>query len=355
MQKRPTDIEIFQRWLLAESVKPFQSLSGEPDGVYETIWMAWLNSLQPTAPDTVLQSAQYEALSAPRPWHEAQPEDVARFLRIRPGQRAHHQPERTLSEVTRRRYWRVLERVYDFAVLHGWLGTNPVAQLRLAERPKAVEQLGHTLPPALWERLPQHFATSDSLQGARDRAILLLLYELALAPEEVRGLRDEHLLGARQQPLTTTAGVAPLWLQIEGARKAQQRTLSLPAQVGAALVAWRQYRNAHDATLQGWLFHSRKGGPLSIRALFHVASRGIQEAHAALPAGAQQWPLQRVGPQVLRNTAIVTWLQAGMPESEVVRRIGVESSRALGRLQHKLASAPAATGRATPAATPPAP
>ena len=338
MQERPTDLQIFQRWLLAESTKPFQSLSPEPDGVYENIWNAWLHSLQPTAADDAAHLDP--ALPAPRLWHEAQAEDVARFLRIRPGQRAHHQPERTLSEVTRRRYWRVLERVYDFAVLHGWLGTNPVAQLRRAERPKVVEQLGHTLPPALWQRLPQHFATSDSLQGARDRAILLLLYELALAPEEVRGLRDEHLLDAQQQPLAATAGVAPLWLQIEGARKAQQRTLAVPPQVGAALVAWRQYRNAHDATRQGWLFHSRKGGPLSIRALFHVASRVIQEAHAALPSDTQHWPLQRVGPQVLRNTAIVMWLQAGVPESEVVLRLGVDSGRALVRLQHKLGTAP---------------
>ena len=359
MQERPTDIQIFQRWLLAESTKSFQSLSPEPDGVYENIWNAWLHSLQRSPADTSIPVDG--APPASRLWHEAQAEDVASFLRIRPGQRAHHQPERSLSEVTRRRYWRVLERVYDFAVLLGWLGTNPVAQLRLAERPKAVEQLGHTLPPALWQRLPQHFANSDSLQGARDRAILLLLYELALAPEEVRGLRDEHLLDAHQQPLTATAGVAPLWLQIEGARKAQQRTLAVPAQVGAALVAWRQYRNAHDATLQGWLFHSRKGGPLSIRALFHVASRVIQEAYAALPPDTQHWPLQRVGPQVLRNTAIVMWLQSGVPESEVVRRLGVENGRALARLQHKLgttmeASPPTtATQDGSPKATPPAP
>lgn len=356
MQERPTDIEIFQRWLLAESTKPFQSLSPEPDGVYENIWTAWLHSLQPTSSDTTNHSEPEQF--APRLWHEAQAEDVARFLRIRPGQRSHHQPERTLSEVTRRRYWRVLERVYDFAVLQGWLEINPVAQLRWAERPKAVEQLGHTLSLALWQRLPQHFAASDSLQGARDRAILLLLYELALAPVEVRGLRDEHLLDAHQQPQAATAGVAPAWLRIEGARKAQQRTLALPAQVGAALIAWHGYRKAHDATLQGWLFHSRKGGPLSIRALFHVASRVIQEAHAALPSDTQHWPLQRVGPQVLRNTAIVMWLQAGVPESEVVRRLGVENARALVRLQHKLgnavaAPAPAAATKTVRSATKP--
>ena len=134
----------------------------------------------------------------------------------------------------------------------------------------------------------------------------------------------------------------------------------MPAQVGAALVAWHAYRQAHDATLQGWLFHSRKGGPLSIRALFHVASRVIQEAHAALPSDSQHWPLQRVGPQVLRNTAIVMWLQAGVPESEVVRRLGVESGRALLRLQHKLGAMPdvhapsAATKTAQPATKPPA-
>lgn len=362
MPIHPTDLQIFQRWLQAESAKPFQSLSPEPDGVYEHIWRAWVHSLQPSSSVAEMHFlCPDDDLSASHLWHAAQAEDVARFLRIRPGQRAHHQPERTLSEVTRRRYWRVLERVYDFAVLHGWLATNPVSLLRRAERPKAVEQLGHTLPPALWQRLPQHFAASDSLQGARDRAILLLLYELALAPEEVRGLRDEHLLDAQQNPLPSNSGVAPHWLRIEGARRAQQRTLPVPAPVGAALVAWHQYRAAHDAALQGWLFHSRKGGPLSIRALFHVASRVIQEAHAALPLDAQSWPLQRVGPQVLRNTAIVMWLQAGVPESEVVSRLGVEDARALVRLQHKIGTAAAApvpavaTKTARSATKPPAP
>jgi len=353
MESIPNGVQIFQRWLAAESSKPFQSLSPEPQGVYESIWNAWLDCLQPAVPDG---SAHHRALPAPRVWQDAQAEDVARFLRIRAGQRAAHQPDRTLSEVTRRRYWRVLDRVYHFAVQQGWLRNNPVTQLRLAERPRAVDQLGHCLPPALWQRLPQHFPDGDSLQGARDRAILLLLYTLALAPEEVRALQDDCLLDARHCPLPAQSAAVPVFLHIDGARKAQQRILALPAPVGTALVGWRQYRQAHDATLAGWLFHSRKGGPLSIRALFHVVSQVIQQAHAALPASAQQWPLQRVGPQVLRNTAIVTWLQAGVPESEVVRRIGVESSRALGRLQHKLAPAGAApTTSARPPAKPAAP
>ena len=332
----PTDKGLFQRWMAAEGSKPFQALSTEPDSVYENIWNAWLESLQPTiSPGSAL------ALPVRRHWHEAQADDVVAFLRIRPGQRAHHQPERSLSAVTRRRYWRVLDRIYAFAVQQGWLQTSPVAQLHRSERPPAVEQLGHTLPLALWQRLPQHFAQSDSLQGARDRAVLLLLYELALAPEEVRMLRDEHLLDALEQPVAIASAQVPVLLHIDGVRKAQKRTLALPIPVGAALRAWWDHRQAFNADLGGWLFHSRKGGPLTIRALFHVASRVIHEAYAALPSDAQQWPLQRVGPQVLRNTAIVVWLQSGVPESEVVRRLGVENARALTRLQHKLPAHPA--------------
>lgn len=338
----PSGPLLFQLWLAEESSKPFQSLSPEPQGVYEDIWNAWLKCLSPAGPDdgdgVGCSTVHNHDLPAPRQWHEAQGEDIARFLRMRAGQRAGHQPDRTLSEVTRRRYWRVLDRVYTFAVQQGWLRTNPVMQLRLAERPRAVDQLGHCLPPALWTRLPAHFPSADGLQGARDRAILLLLYELALAPEEVRTLQDDSLLDAQGQPIGVQCAAAPVLLQIDGARRAQQRQLALTPSLGQALVQWRQYRQAHDATLSGHLFHSRKGGPLSIRALFHVASKVIHEAHAALPDNVQKWPLQRVGPQVMRNTAIVTWLRAGLSEVEVIRRIGVEDHRALGHLQHQLTS-----------------
>ena len=210
-------------------------------------------------------------------------------------------------------------------------------QLHWTERPRAVDQLGHCLSPVLWARLPAHFPPADGLQGARDRAILLLLYELALAPEEVRTLQDDSLLNAKGEPIDAASASVPVQLQIDGARKAQHRKLNLPASVGTALAQWQQYRRAHDPALSGHLFHSRKGGPLSIRALFHVASKVIHEAHAAQPATAQTYPLQRVGPQVMRNTAVVTWLRAGMSEAEVVRRIGVDGVRALDHLRHQVA------------------
>lgn len=330
---RPSGAEVFQQWLTVESGKAFNALNSEPQGVYEMIWHAWLDSMQPCIASDCLP---LPAATKGRLWNEARAEDVVQFLRIRPGQRAHHQPERQLSEVTRRRYWRVLDRVYAYAVQQGWLHSSPVANLPRAERPRAAEQLGHCLSPALWAHLPAHFSENDCLQGARDRAILFLLYDLALAPEEVRTLTDDCLLDDLRRPLSPTSEAAPAVLHIDGVRKAQQRTLPVTPRLGAALAAWLQYRRAHDPDLTGWLFHSRKGGPLSIRALFHVASKVIHEAHAALPRNAQHWPLHRVGPQVLRNTAVVTWLRSGMAETEVIRRIGVENTQALGHLRHQI-------------------
>ena len=74
---------------------------------------------------------------------------------------------------------------------------------------------------------------------------------------------------------------------------------------------------------------------LSIRALFHTASKVIQQAHASLPNAAEDFPLHRVGPQVIRNTAIVAWLRAGMNETELTRFIGVDGPRALLHLRYQ--------------------
>ena len=129
-------------------------------------------------------------------------------------------------------------------------------------------------------------------------------------------------------------------MHIDGARAAQQRTLDLSETVVKALQDWKGFsagQRGPEAVQPGaTVFYSREGQPLSVRVLFHVASQLIQRAHAAQPASAQKAPLHRVGPQVLRNTAIVQWLRAGRAETEVVQWIGVDSARALRHLQHYL-------------------
>ena len=273
------------------------------------------------------------------------------FLRIREGQRAHHHPERQISPVTRRRYWRLLERIYDHALEHGWVQANPATGLEPMERPPSEDGKGHCLPPLLWKALPRQFPQADGYQNARDRAIVLLLYEMALAPEEVRALLWKDLRssesvvwnGNTQEPDDQEQGAAsntPRYLHIDGGRAAQQRLLEISPNVAKALRDWRGFSRAQrgSSVVDGEhvVFYSRRGGPLSIRMLFHVASQIIQRAHEAQPEDGQKFPLQRVGPQVLRNTAIVQWLRAGVPELEVIARIGVDSNRALRHLQHYL-------------------
>ena len=310
-----------------------------PSSGYALVWNAWTQQLHADAPPQRKprsRSAPGTPPAAPqsalRPWHEATAEDVARFLQIRPGQRAHHQPERQISEVTRRRYWRLLDRIYAHALLLGWVASNPVQAVHPYERPAPEQPTGHMLPPALWAALPRYFPGSDDLQSARDQAVLRLLYDLALAPEEIRLLTIGALRDARQMALNT--GEKPCFVQIEGQRAAQQRCLPLPSPTAAALAAWMVFRqnSGTPASAQTPLFESRKGGPLTIRALFHIASKTIALAQQA--SQAQPMPLARMGPQVLRNTAIVHWLHQGQPPTEVVQRIGVEHPRALAHLQH---------------------
>ncbi len=295
---------------------------------YALVWNAWALQLQGNA----CTDRSAPPASAAKAWHEATAEDVARFLQIRPGQRAHHQPGRQISEVTRRRYWRLLDRIYAHALLQGWVACNPVQAVHPIERPAPEQPTGHMLPPALWKALPRHFPGSDDLQGARDQAVLRLLYDLALAPEEVRLLTLASLRNARLAALATAQ--KPCFIQIEGTRAAQNRCLALPPTTQAALTAWLAFRrkSGTPAGTHAPLFESRKGGPLSIRALFHIASKTIALAQQA--SRDRALPLARMGPQVIRNTAIVHWLHAGVAPSEVVQRIGVEHPRALAHLQH---------------------
>lgn len=343
-ETRPDALGVFAHWRLAELGIEHQvqqsSDSARSSSGYALVWQAWVQQLQEPADGVqrkqprVGRHAQPPALPAAtgKAWHEATGEDVAHFLQLRPGQRAHHQPGRQISEVTRRRYWRLLDRIYAHALLQGWVACNPVQALHPVERPAPEHPTGHVLPAALWAALPRHFPAGDELQGARDLAVLRLLYDLALAPEEIRLLCIGALRDARQAALAP--GGTPRFVQIEGQRAAQSRCLALPAPTAAALGAWMKFRSKSGtpADAAAPLFESRKGGPLTIRALFHIASKTI--ALAQQTSQGQAMPLARMGPQVMRNTAIVHWLHEGAAPSELVQRIGVDDTRALAHLQH---------------------
>ncbi|MEG2048686.1 MAG: site-specific integrase, partial [Comamonas sp.] len=77
------------------------------------------------------------------------------------------------------------------------------------------------------------------------------------------------------------------------------------------------------------LFCTRKAPELSTHTVLHLVSKTLKAASARRP---QELP-PRMGPQVIRNTVIVQWLQSGLPQAEVLQRAGLKTPHALGHLQ----------------------
>lgn len=321
--------QLFKNWLAHEAAKPRDPLKPQSAAPYAAVWMAWCRYISGRKLHT-------PAGERTMTWMDAGPIEVQQFLQVREGQPAAHNPGRQLSEVTRRRYWRLLERVYAYAAQQGLIGANPtIALVEFNEYPAPVPQLGHMLSNALWQRLPDYFPQGNSLYEVRDRAILQLLYELALAPEEIRAMRPEHLVRDTSAPMDTMD--TAVTLQIHGQRKAQTRNIHLPNASRVALQAWMSLRILHgQSAASPWLFCSDRGAQLSTVTLFNCVSNVVVLASAGSTQEPQSWQPKRVGPQVIRNTAIVNWLNHGTPVHEVVQRVGLKNAKGLYHLRHYL-------------------
>lgn len=321
----PDGMQLFETWLASESSKPTDPLKPQSAGPYLSIWTSWLKYL---AANLVMEEKGKDVRSLQ--WHEARPEHVTQFLRPRAGQKAAHNPERQLSEVTRRRYWRVLDRLYSFAHGRGWIAENPTVEMSVAETPAVTPQLGHVLPAAVWSALPSCFPEGDSMYDVRDRAILSLLYELALAPEEIRHMQPKDI---GFDDSTPARGSIPFTVRIEGKREHQKRVLLIPQASQRALQKWIQWRVENDpARRSEWLFVSNRGTPLATSVLFSAVSACVLRAGNKISAETAHALPKRIGPQVLRNTAITQLLKSGMSPGAVVSFIGIKNEKGLRRL-----------------------
>ncbi|MDB5845497.1 MAG: hypothetical protein JWP79_2807, partial [Polaromonas sp.] len=100
------------------------------------------------------------------------------------------------------------------------------------------------------------------------------------------------------------------------------------------------------------LFVSRKkAGRLTPRALFHLANRHV---NAVLGPRYPHTVLAHAGPMTLRNSCIVRWLDAGLPEDDILARAGLRESQALLRLRKHVHSAGAPETGAPESGAPPA-
>ena len=301
--------QAFDHWLLTCGQNPWEPLSPDAAKPYGFIWHSWLRFL-----------AENGATADPLAWASATPEQVLAFINHGPQSPKQSKP----SDITRRRYWRVLDRVYDHAVLHRWVANNPAQGLTAQDMPPSEDPKGAILSPRIWRALERQIPQPDDLITSRDRAVLMLLMELGLTPEEVRFLEMGSLRWTDDEPRTIEA------IYIEGERDNQTRTLPVSRKLSDALRHWLQQRASYHA-MQGQtaLFCTRKAPQLSNHTLLHLVTKTLKQAAAA----SQQPEPARMGPQVVRNTVLVQWLEAGIPVEEVLARSGMKNPNALIHLR----------------------
>src|SRR5439155_13184649 len=142
-----------------------------------------------------------------------------------------------------------------------------------------------------------------TLEGARNRALILVLADSALRAREVL-----HLLVEDWRP-------ADRGLFVRAGKGRKDRVSFIEATTTRALKAWL---SVHPAPSPEWfLFTDRHGRRLKPRHLIQILHR--LSAKAGLPAH------RRLHPHALRHFAATSWLRGGVGLDEVRRLLGHES------------------------------
>ena len=302
-------------------------IKGEPS--YRYFWSTFTRYLK-TGKNGLLP----HALS----WQEVTPVDVLGFLESGPSSR---KTDSKVSDITRRRYWRLLERIYDFALQNGWVASNPVREIVKDEQPRSEDPKGAIMSPSLWKALQQclhPLPPEDDFQALRNRALLICISELALSPMEVRNLKMNSILYIEEEGVRR-----PQALQLDGPGPNQRRRVHMEPFVVEALESWLAVRDDAASSPQvEFLFcttrrnarnpNAKPPGQMTpvtlldlVRTLIEKAAR---ESNQPLPA--------RLGPQILRNTRLVMWLNAGVPASTVAVWAGLKNIKGLYHLRDHL-------------------
>lgn len=304
---------IFDRWLDERSKADRDPLTVEAAQSYRHIWTGWTKFI-------MTASAGQESA-----WRDATGEHLKSFLDSLKSVKA----GRPVSPITRGRYWRLIDRVYQYACTHGHASKNPAQDIAAPERPAEVDPVGAMIPDDLWKAALANLPQGDDVFDVRDRAILMILFHTALAPQEIRELRMKDIL--RDDDLARSGARGPITaLQIEGTGPCQSRRVYLSLPVAQALQEWLTERQfCTHAKGSEIVFCSRKSPAMSAHALLHLVTLTLGKACKA----ARLPPPPRMGPQSIRNTLIVRWLNSDVPLDEVVRRAGLKNVKGLLHLR----------------------
>ncbi|EER62101.1 integrase family protein [Acidovorax delafieldii 2AN] len=322
----PGDGVVLDLWLEHSSASDRDpiGLKGEPS--YRYFWNTWIRYLR-----TGRNGVQDQSIA----WHEAINEDVAGFLQSGPTAR---KAGSAVSDVTRRRYWRLLERIYEYAKQQGWVAINPATVMEEDDIPPQENSQGAIVLPRVWhalgKQLERPIGKGATAQALRDRALLLCFVELGLTPMEARSLTLSDVLYEAER-----GGQRASALQIDGPGPRQRRRMVLPDNVSQAVETWLGVRWQIARTPENViLFCTTRGGkqgakgqmtPVMLMLLVRDAiTKAATEANQPLPP--------RLGPQILRNTRLTMWLNAGVPAAEVAVWAGLKNEKGLHHLREHL-------------------
>ncbi|MDD2728528.1 tyrosine-type recombinase/integrase [Malikia sp.] len=334
-----TPLDWFESWLLQRSNERENPLTPEAAEPYRYIWSSWCQWLL-GKPGPAGQ-AEEEQSSWTNLVLQASPNDAMEFLldRVKPATQRSGSA-REISIVTRERYCMVLRGVYGHLLQLGLLIENPMKRLyELAgeDRPDA-----EVLPDPVWNHLEHMARQADDRSpfALRDRALIWLMLDVALTPAELSALNLGQLDEAPAIAIAGEGGsVGQIAIRLQGNRAAQRRDLQLNELASDALRDWLAVRTdtlekgqPEALVVSELVFFTERRKPLSRRVLFHLTSKLITAACQEL---GQELP-RHLGPLVLRNTAILHWLKAGMPQDEVLRRAGYQGRIALEHLRAHL-------------------
>lgn len=318
---RPAAQELLEVWLLVSAANEMDPIGKKGEPFYRHFWSTWLSFLEKG------RAGEGDLFKPAIEWHEVTGEDIAQFLRSGPSAK---KEEEGVSDITRRRYWRLLQRIYSFALARGWVAANPVANLADHDKPAPEAPEGAIIQDRLWKaalQVIEHLDVSEPVL-LRNKALLMLLFRYGITPQEVRTLTTDAVL-REPRPLAARSGRVTS-VQLDGPGPNQRRRLKLDDDVADCLDAWLDARPSFPgATKHSVIFCSMKNATMSPDNLF-VLVKGILKVAAA--KSDQAMPV-RMGPQVVRNTCLVRWLEAGVPAQEVALRAGLKNVKGLYHLR----------------------
>jgi site-specific recombinase XerD len=159
-------------------------------------------------------------------------------------------------------------------------------------------------PPEIQALLSAPVATTRL--GRRDKALLLLAIQT--------GLRLSELIGLRRRDIVLTRGAH---VRCYGKGR-KERCTPLTKQTVAVLKSWLQERGGAEGDVA---FSNARGGSLSPDGVQYILAKHVAKARQVCPSLKEK----HVSPHVLRHTAAMELLQAGVDHAVIALWLGHES------------------------------